>query len=396
MRQVFERVEFLVGSSDVLSGISDIPAMRVFDDRTISFLSALSGKILKSGTANRYPDVVTFAFWCRKANLLLLRKQFDADARLGRGVAFHISPSNVPLNFAYSMAAGMLSGSANIIRLPSKEFEQTKILCDIIVALLRENRFDCIAERLCLVKYPHDKEVTDALSAICSTRVIWGGDTTISEIRKSPLPPRANDITFADRYSICVINADMYLAECDKTRTAQGFYNDTYLSDQNACTSPRILVWFGNEIEKAKEVFWASLYKQLDRYEMLPIQVVDKLSTFFAYAANSDCNLVKQDDYKIVRVSIKRIDKSITDYLENSGFFYEYDAAVLEDILPVCGRRCQTLSYIGFDSKELRDLIMENSPHGIDRIVPIGKTMDFSLIWDGHDLIRELSRVVAI
>jgi hypothetical protein len=30
--------------------------------------------------------------------------------------------------------------------------------------------------------------------------------------------------------------------------------------------------------------------------------------------------------------------------------------------------------------------------NGIDRIVPIGKTTDFNLIWDGYDLINVLSR----
>jgi len=33
---------------------------------------------------------------------------------------------------------------------------------------------------------------------------------------------------------------------------------------------------------------------------------------------------------------------------------------------------------------------------GIDRIVPIGATMDFSLIWDGRNLINTLSREVEI
>jgi len=396
MRQISEEIDFVVGNPDILSNISTIPAMRIFDDRIITFLNSLSGDILKSGTAKKYSDAVTFAFWCRKANLLSLKKQYDGNGRLGKGLAFQVSPSNVPLNFAYSMAASMLSGNANIIRLPSKAFEQTELLCEIIAAMFCKNEFSYMAERLCLIKYAYNKEITDALCSICTSRVIWGGDATVSEIRKSPIPPRANEITFPDRYSICVIDADKYLAESDKAETARGFYNDTYLYDQNACTSPRIIFWFGTEIEAAKDVFWASLRKLLDKYELLPVQTVNKLSTFFAYAANSDCNLSKQDDYKIMRVNINNINADISDFLENSGYFYESDINALEDILPVCGRRCQTLSYIGFNAGELREFIVKNSPFGIDRIVPVGKTMDFSLIWDGHDLIRELSRVVEI
>jgi hypothetical protein len=96
-----------------------------------------------------------------------------------------------------------------------------------------------------------------------------------------------------------------------------------------------------------------------------------------------------------MRVAVERLDEKLLDCLENSGYFYEYDAATLEEILPVCTRKCQTLSFIGFDANELRDFIMKAAPFGIDRIVPVGKTMDFSLIWDGRDLVRELSRIIA-
>jgi hypothetical protein len=86
---------------------------------------------------------------------------------------------------------------------------------------------------------------------------------------------------------------------------------------------------------------------------------------------------------------------ALPEYFENSGYFYEYDATSLSDILPLCGRKCQTLSYIGFDAGELRQFVMDHAPSGIDRIMPVGKTMDFSLIWDGVDIIRTLSREVA-
>ena len=33
---------------------------------------------------------------------------------------------------------------------------------------------------------------------------------------------------------------------------------------------------------------------------------------------------------------------------------------------------------------------------GIDRVVPVGKTMDFDLIWDGYNLVERLTRVIRI
>ena len=65
----------------------------------------------------------------RCAALLAEKAKYDdAELRLGKGVVFHIAPSNVPVNFAFSFAAGLLAGNANIVRIPSKDFEQVQIM----------------------------------------------------------------------------------------------------------------------------------------------------------------------------------------------------------------------------------------------------------------------------
>ena len=45
-------------------------------------------------------------------------------------------------------------------------------------------------------------------------------------------------------------------------------------------------------------------------------------------------------------------------------------------------------------SSKVAASLVPHAPRGVDRIVPVGRTLDFALVWDGHDLIRELSRVV--
>ena len=47
--------------------------------------------------------------------------------------------------------------------------------------------------------------------------------------------------------------ADAYLAAERKDTIIQNFYNDTYFSDQNACTAPRIIFWQGEKKEEAKK-----------------------------------------------------------------------------------------------------------------------------------------------
>ena len=116
---------------------------------------------------------------------------------------------------------------------------------------------------ICLLRYGRDKRINDVLSNMCDVRVIWGGDATITEIRKSVIPAHTTEIVFADRYSLAIIDADEYMrrvsekADADRAalRIAIDFYNDTYLSDQNACTSPRVVVWTGQKRNEAKNYF---------------------------------------------------------------------------------------------------------------------------------------------
>jgi len=374
--------------------IVDTAPLKPFDDRVLEFFNDLSKELTK---AREHSDVVTFGFWCRKASLLKEKAKYDdSKLRLGRGVAFHSTPSNVPVNFAFSFAAGLLSGNANIVRLPGKDFEQVNIITDVVKKLVAGKHKD-LSQYICFVKYPPDKALHDLFSSICDVRIVWGGDGTINELRQSPLKPRATDITFADRYSIAIINADRYNEADDKINIAQDFYNDTYFSDQNACTSPRIVFWYGNEKEAAKETFWTSLHNLVkEKYELAPVQSVGKLAAFYKTAANMTVSLEKTEDNYITRVKVDSLNGKLMDYKYNSGFFFENDIVHLKDILPICGERLQTLTYYGFSAEEVTKFMVDYRPKGIDRAVPMGKSMDFSLVWDGRDLIIELSREVTL
>ena len=54
-----------------------------------------------------------------------------------------------------------------------------------------------------------------------------------------------------------------------------------------------------------------------------------------------------------------------------------------------------TLGYLGLEPEALRRFVRENALWGVDRIAPVGHTMDFALTWDGYDLIRTLSRRIS-
>ena len=58
-------VEYLVGGET-----TSIRPIIPYDDEVCSFLNDLSTTLRTSKKANSYSDIITFAFWCRKTNIL--------------------------------------------------------------------------------------------------------------------------------------------------------------------------------------------------------------------------------------------------------------------------------------------------------------------------------------
>ena len=395
---LLDGLNFLAGKKENILACREIAPKFPFDEEILQFLQSVSSYLMNDKDARQYSDVITFAYWIRRASLQKLKAQFtknDGSFQIGRGVVFHIAPSNVPVNFAYSLTAGLLFGNGNIVRVSSKDFPQV----DIISAAFRAGlaAFPQIAPYVTIVRYEKDRAINDLFSALCNVRVLWGGDNTIAEIRQSPLQPRATEITFADRYSLAVIDSATYMAAENKKRLAEDFYNDTYFSDQNACTSPFIVIWLGNDSAQAKKIFWDNLYQVVQKkYNLQAVKSVDKLTAALMAAANfPNSRIEPHEDNLIIRVTVDAATAALVDYRENCGFFFEYDCKNILELKDLCNNtRCQTIGYIG--DKEIFSPLIKVGVKGIDRIVSVGRTMDFELIWDGYELNAMLTRTICI
>ena len=118
----------------------------------------------------------------------------DGRVRLGRGIVFHIAPSNVPVNSAFTYVFGLLAGNANIVRVSSKEFEQVKVICNVMQEMFDSGNYERVREMTAFVSYGRDTEINDEFSKMADVRIIWGGDRTISEIRKSPISSKCTKL----------------------------------------------------------------------------------------------------------------------------------------------------------------------------------------------------------
>jgi len=387
--------EYLVGNGN----ISQKP-MQPYDELICNFIGELSIELNLSPLSNKYSDIKALAFWCRKKNIINIKKNFISnEIRLGLGLVFHITPSNIPTNFAYSLIFGLITGNSNIVKVPSQKFEQVKIICRAINKVLKK-KYKTLRKMILIVRYTNNDNYTRKISSICNARIIWGGDNSIRNIRKFEINQRSLDIAFADRYSFCAMGT-MEILKLNNNqiqRLVEKFYNDTYLVDQNACSSPHLILWLGRNVVKARKKFWKNLYVYVDKkYHLTEIASIDKY-TQLCRDILSLKNMKKYERYgnSIYTIQLNHLDKELHNLRGKWGFFYEYEINNLNKIKNYINNKYQTLTYFGLNKNILKDFILKNKLQGIDRVVPVGQALDISFFWDGYDLNRILTRVVDI
>lgn len=393
-------IQFLQGDVSVLEQLTDQKAYPPFSEKTIDFLDALFQALRKENRSIQAADLAAFSFWCRKGNLSHIREQYARQWKgknvIGRGVAFHIVPSNIPVLFAFSMAASLLAGDLVVLRLPQNETVQEQMILSALRQVM-ETQPEW-KKRIVILRYGHRKEVTDALSRLCQVRVIWGGDHSIQEIQKSVLEPGKTELAFADRRSAAVLRAEEIIQKEDLTDIVRGFYNDTYLNDQNACSSPSLLYWLGSpqQVASAHEKFWkaAAPYIQ-NRYELGEYLAVQKWEQAMYVAATKEAVKIQKLGNEVVLIKLPELSSEVWEMTVPGGFFLECSGETLEGLYPALTRKCQTLTCINeAEGRETAEMLIDAGVFGVDRIVQIGHALDFSLIWDGMDLITQMSREI--
>ena len=372
----------------------------VFSDEVCSFLDDLSKWLHKTKEALNFSDLVSVAFWCRKGSIQKMKQRFeDGKIRKGRGLLFHIAPSNVPVNFAFSYFFGLLSGNSNIVRIPSKKFPQIDILCRGIKEILKNDDYINIRKNTMFVTYERDKEINDYYCGKCDGRIIWGGDNTIDTIRQSKVKPKTIEVVFADRYSFGVIKSDKIISASDEeiSELAHKFYNDTYLMDQNACSTPHFILWYGEDKEKASEIFWNAVKKEEKNYDLAPIKAVDKYTLLCLSAMErTDIESINTMGNFLYVVRLNKIPCDFENIRGKFGLFFECGINSLDEISDVTSQKTQTMAYYGFEKSEMEQFIKDRRLSGIDRVVGFGSTLDIGIIWDGYDIISSLSKIIDI
>ena len=393
MRIENKKLEFLIKNQNLASS-----AQHPYNNEVCNFLGDLSKKLDDKKMNQEFPDVKALSFWCRKANIEnLKRKNISSEIRLGLGIIFHITPSNIPTNFMYSLIFGLLTGNSNIVKVPSKKFKQIDFICKKISELLKK-KYKSLSKRICIIRYKDNDELTKSISLQCNARLIWGGDKTINAIRKIDLNPRALELTFSDRYSLSVIDTKSLNNKNEYSKLVERFYNDTFVVDQNACSSPQLILWHGKENKKIQEKFWTLLAELVfKKYSPPETSVIEKYNLLCENIISLK-NINSYNNYKnlVYAISLNSLDKNTFKLKGKWGYFYEFNIKNLEPLKKIVNTKFQTLSYYGLGKNYIENFFKNTNLEGIDRVVPIGQALDINLFWDGYDLNKILTRIIDI
>jgi len=387
----------------VLAGVLDPSPQPVcpFSDAAVDFLDALSGRILASGQ-QLDPEITAFGFWCRRAHIRRLRERCGREAvRLGRGLVFHIAPANVPAMFAYSYAVGLLAGNANIVRISRRSGPITLSLCALIRDTLEMEAFRSVRERSSIVAYEQNDRITGDYLARSDARVIWGGNRTISRLRSFPVSPYSVEAVFPDRWSAALFS-QRALTEADDDALAayvHRFFNDTYVMDQQGCSSPQMVLWLcDGGSASVRNRFWERLAAEAERtYPMDAYKAARKLEQLCLAAMGSE-HVRRFQSYGgnlLYVLGLDGIPDTPGRWRGSFGLFYETELRTPEELLSRLDPTVQTLSCIGVDRKALARRLAESGARGVDRIVACGQALEMDTVWDGKDLIALLSREIS-
>lgn len=371
-----------------------------FATERIDLIAAVSEAILKR-KAPVSSFVKHFGFWIRHAALHRLQQDFGRrhpaqTLARPRGLVFHLPPKNVETVFLYSWVLSFLAGNANVVRLPREISADMRWICELILAALSK-----AADRSqWLIHYPSDSDLGRTISAAADARIVWGGNAKIKAFEAIPLRNGGKSIWFGDRFSLCVLDGETVaaLGEIERGELAHRLFNDIFIFDQMACSSPHVLYVVGDadrHLAGIKTLLQALGAVAADKGEASATgHQIAKMVQAFASAAGGLSSEVTWRNAMLTSAIAVGEDRS--EQRVGGGFLNVVFVPSLAAVSGLLREHDQTVSHFGFPADAIRDVAASNTALGVSRWTAVGSALDFDAVWDGYDLLFELTRLVRV
>lgn len=297
--------------------------------------------------------------------------------------------------------------------------------------------------------------VTEKILKGCSGRVLWGGDETIRRMRHIPMPAHAVDIAFPDRVSIAVLDEAALESMEEETlkNLVHRFYNDTYIMDQKGCSSPQTVIWIrnnagaldGNGIDSSpenspekeeqekpippiREKWWRLLAREVvenqyidgfraaRKLESAALAGMRKMQEEEPFAgtemsmragferdtqregapgvSSAVSSIRRYEGNSLYAATLRRMPEDFSLWRGGFGLFFETEADRPEEVLDHLSERVQTIVCAGISPQRLAQAAWRRHSAGVLRFVEPGEALQMDTVWDGMDLIAELSVIV--
>ncbi len=385
---------------------SELPVLKtnnyfidVADVLVLNFLSDLSKSVLKNPYFKSEPSFISLGFWLRKSNMKRILsensyiKESDSYVVKPIGKVFHLCPSNVDTMFIYSLVLALLAGNKNVIRISSKlESDLIFRLFDLFNSLLQKEKYKSLIDYINVVSYDRSNSLNEEISSNVNGRIIWGGDETVNQFKKFSTKPKVKDLYFTDKVSLSIINlVDISKFNESIDDIATNLYNDIYTFNQKGCSSPHSLFIVGLTTDKKEAL--ERIYIKLS--EMAEANYQEDISSIASLKLNqSVVDIIEEKISKTINssnyITFSELSSNEIPHSCGAGYLYYKLVDTLEDVIPFINAKTQTITYTGLNNLELKEFLNKIDVETVDRIVPIGKALDFDYIWDGYNIFLEM------
>jgi hypothetical protein len=160
-----------------------------------------------------------------------------------------------------------------------------------------------------------------------------------------------------------------------------------------------LLVWVGRhaEIERARRILFTDLARvvAVKGYKLNPGAAIAKLTFMYGSLIDRPIESVHQVGNELSVLSLKHL-AGFDRAHPGAGLFFEARVSALSDLVTFVTRKDQTVTAHGFSAEELTTFARSLSGRGVDRIVRFGDALSFGDLWDGYDLLAELTRTINV
>jgi hypothetical protein len=373
-----------------------------FSELRITYVEELSSALADLARIHRDAELMSFSRYLKHLRNKIYYYSIPNFIRKGTGLVIHITPNNVPLGFAYSFIWGLISGNSNIVKTPNHNEVQSRLFFEALNLLHENPKFTVLSQQNVFTNiHSSDSRFTEIIKA-CDAKVVWGSNSTVESMAFVQKSVYTRSITFPDRISVCAISLPAYcaLSSNEKISLAKKFVRDFQSFNQLACSSPWIVYWirstFSGQSQEHTDEFWGYVNEELDSIPnlltglgALRVAKLAKISAQETGSIKSSRNLKHVTVLEVESVLMSEIDAGY-------GIFYQINCNNLEAILLQLNERVQTMTYFGMSLEELEDALKMSTSFVPKRTVPVGTALEFEWIWDGRDVMSELTEICQV